>query len=70
MTTPEEHATGSAIIRLMQGVIYRESDEDTWISLDRRGAAIRDHFAAIDVDVVVDDVEGYAFLRTKLEEEG
>lgn len=70
MTTSEEHATGSAIIRLMQGVIYRESDEDTWISLDRRGAAIRDHFAAIGVDVVVDDVEGYAFLRTKLETDG
>lgn len=67
MTTPEEHATGTAIIRLMQGVIYRESDEDTWISLDRRGAAIRDHFAAISVDVIVDEVEGYAFLRTKLE---
>lgn len=66
MTTSEEHATGSAIIRLMQGVIYRESDEDTWISLDRRGAAIRDHFAAIGVD----DVEGYAFLRTKLEADG
>lgn len=70
MTTPDEHATGSAIIRLMQGVIYRESDEATWISLDRRGAAIRDHFAAIGVDVVVDDVEGYAFLRTKLETDG
>lgn len=70
MITSEEHATGSAIIRLMQGVIYRESDEVTWISLDRHGAAIRDHFAAIGVDVVLDDVEGYAFLRTKLEADG
>ena len=70
MTTPEEHATGSAIIRLMQGVIYRESDEDTWIALDRHDAAIRDHFETIGVDVVVDDVEGYAFLRTKPDIDG
>lgn len=26
----DEHATASAIIRLMQGVVYRESDEGTW----------------------------------------
>lgn len=70
MTTTEERAVGAAIIRLMQGVIYRESDEDSWLTLDRRGAAVRDHFARIGVDVVVDDVEGYAYLRSQPDEEG
>ena len=52
------------IIRLMQGVIYQESDEDTWLTLERSGAGVRDHFATIGVDVVVDSDEGYAFLRS------
>ncbi|PZF81242.1 hypothetical protein C1I92_21895 [Jiangella anatolica] len=64
MTEPEAHATGSTIIRLMQGVVYRESDEDSWIALERHSGAVRDHFAAIGVEVVVDDVEGYAYLRS------
>ena len=57
-----EHAIASAIIRLMQGVVYRESDEDTWLTLERLGAGVRDHFATIGVDVVVDDAEGYAYF--------
>jgi hypothetical protein len=65
-----EHAVASAIIRLMQGVVYRESDEDTWMTLERLGAGVRDHFAAIGVDVVVDDAEGYAYLRSRPEEDG
>src|SRR6202165_2562405 len=65
-----EHALPSAIIRLMQGVVYRETDEDTWLTLERLGAGVRDHFAAIGVDVVVDDAEGYAYLRSRPEEDG
>ncbi|MGH3117886.1 MAG: DUF4194 domain-containing protein [Gaiellales bacterium] len=64
------HAVGSAIVRLMQGVIYRESDEDTWLTLERSGGGVRDHFATIGVEVVLDDAEGYAYLRTRPETEG
>ncbi|MGN6089198.1 MAG: DUF4194 domain-containing protein [Actinomycetales bacterium] len=66
----DEHAVASAIIRLMQGVVYRETDEDTWATLDRQGAGVRDHFATIGIDVVVDSDEGYAFLRSRPEIEG
>ncbi|MPZ96435.1 MAG: DUF4194 domain-containing protein [Propionibacteriales bacterium] len=66
----DERATGSAIIRLMQGVVYREHDEDSWLTIERQGADIRDHFATIGVDVVVDDVEGYAYLRSRPEVDG
>lgn len=66
----DEHAVGSAIIRLMQGVVYRESDEDTWLALERFGAGVRDHFVTIGVEVVVDDTEGFAYLRSRPEVEG
>lgn len=65
-----EHTVAGAIIRLMQGVVYRESDEDTWLTLERMGAGVRDHFATIGVDVVIDDTEGYAYLRSRPEEDG
>ncbi|MDZ7887687.1 MAG: DUF4194 domain-containing protein [Mycobacterium sp.] len=65
-----DRAVATAIIRLMQGVVYRTADEDTWLTLERLGAGVRDHFATIGVDVVVDDVEGYAYLRSRPEDEG
>ncbi len=52
----------------MRGVVYREQHEDTWGALDRHVGALRDHFAAIGVDVVVDDAEGYAYLRSQDED--
>lgn len=66
----DEAAVARAIIKLMQGVVYRESDEETWTTLERQGAGVRDHFATIGLIVVIDDAEGYAFLRTLPEIEG
>ena len=65
MRTLEEQAVASSIIELMRGVVYREQHEDTWATLDRHAGPVRDHFAAIGVDVVVDDSEGYAYLRSQ-----
>lgn len=66
----DDHAIAIAIIRLMRGVVYRESDEDIWATLERSGAGVRDHFTTIGVDVIVDESEGYAYLRSHPEEEG
>lgn len=65
-----DRTVAAAIIRLMQGVVYRTSDEDTWLTLERLGAGVRDHFATIGVDVVIDDAEGYAYLRSRSEVDG
>ena len=64
MRSAEEHAVAVAIIDLMRGVVYRESQEDVWAALDRHGGAVRDHFATVGVGVVVDDTEGYAYLKS------
>lgn len=69
MRTPQEQAVASAIIRLMRGVVYREADEDGWTLLERHTAPVRDHFDAIGVQVVVDDIEGYAYLRNADEDD-
>jgi len=68
MRTAEEHAVASTVIALMRGVVYREIDEGAWSTLTRQGAPVRDHFATLGVDVVLDDTEGYAFLRSHEED--
>ena len=72
MRTPEEHAVAAAIILLMREVVYRDSPahESAWETVQRQRAAVSDHFAAIGIDVVVDDTEGYAYLSTREPEEG
>ena len=60
----------TAIIHLMEGVVYRESQEGTWTVLDRHGSAIRDHFATIGVNVIMNETEGFAYLRSEEPEEG
>jgi hypothetical protein len=72
MRSPEEHATAAAIILLMREVVYREmpAHEVVWETLQRQRGAVTDHFASIGIDIVVDDTEGYAYLRTREPEDG
>lgn len=70
MRGPEDQAVATAIVKLMQGVVYRESHEDAWRTLERHEAQVQDHFAMIDVRVVLDPIEGYAYLKTAPADEG
>lgn len=72
MRSPEEQAIATATIILMREVVYRDvaAHETVWETLQRNRAPVADHFAAIGIDVVVDDAEGYAFLRTREPEDG
>ncbi|WP_244301219.1 DUF4194 domain-containing protein [Leucobacter insecticola] len=66
----EDRPVSLTIIRLMKGVLYRESNEDEWRTLEREFAAVQDHFSRIGVQVIFDDTNGYAFLKSLPEEEG
>src|SRR5699024_1656491 len=64
MKTDQERAVSLAVISLMKGVVYRESHEEVWATLEHRSAPVREHLATVGVDVVIDDTEGYAYLRS------
>lgn len=72
LPTPDRAAPDRAVavsaIRLMQGVVYQETD--AWDDLLRHQGAVRDHFAVVGLEVVIDDDEGYAYLRTADTPEG
>jgi len=56
-------------ITLLKGVIYREGDERLWAALLNLQARVRDYMAVIGLDLVLDEAEGYAFLRSKSEDD-
>jgi len=53
-----------AITRLFKGVVYREADEKLWQRLTELSAQARDYVAVLGLELVLDDTEGYAFLRS------
>jgi hypothetical protein len=55
------------VITLLKGVIYREGDERLWGSLLNLQARVRDYVAVLALDLVLDEAEGYAFLRSRPE---
>jgi hypothetical protein len=52
-------------ITLLKGVIYREGDARLWGALLRLQARVRDYMAVLGLELVLDEAEGYAFLKSR-----
>ena len=57
----------TVVITLFKGVIYREADERLWGRLLDLQAGVRDYVAVLAFELVVDEAEGYAFLKSRPE---
>ncbi len=55
------------LISLLKGVLYRDGDERQWAALLNLQARVRDYVAVLNLDLVLDDAEGYAFLKSRPE---
>lgn len=53
------------MVQLLKGVLYREDDERLWSSLLRLQARVREQSAVLLLDLVLDEAEGYAFLKSR-----
>jgi len=62
-TAPED--LSHRVIPLLKGVVYREDDPAAWRALLAWQARVRDYVAVLGLDLVLDDDEGYAFLRVR-----
>ena len=58
-----------AVTQLMKGVVYRDVHETQWRHLTALQAQVRDYVAVMGLTVVIDEAEGYAFLRTRPDDE-
>lgn len=59
-----------AVTQLMKGVVYRDTHETQWRHLTALQGQVRDYVAVMGLTVVVDEAEGYAFLRSRPEDAG
>jgi len=59
-----------AVITLMKGVVYRDTHERAWKHLLQLQPRVRDYVEVLGLQVVIDEAEGYAFLRQRPSGEG
>lgn len=57
------------VITLLKGVIYREGDEHLWGALLNLHTRVRDYVAVLGLELILDEAEGYAFLKSRPEPE-
>ena len=55
------------VIPLLKGVIYQETDAGLWNALLTLQSRVRDYVAVLNLELVLDEAEGYAFLRSRPE---
>jgi len=58
----------AAAVALMRGVVDRDQAERIWLDVVRLQNPLRDHVAVLGLDLVIDEAEGYAYLRSAAED--
>ena len=68
--TAATNELSALVITLLKGVIYQEGEVNLWNALLNLQARVRDYVTVLGLELVLDESEGYAFLRARLESEG
>lgn len=72
MDEPNIHgqALSRVLIALMKGIVYRDADGENWQALLNLQARVRDYVAALGLELLLDEAEGYAWLKNRPVSEG
>lgn len=62
---PAAYELSQLMVRLLKGVLYRDDDERLWASLLHLQARVREQAAVLLLDLVLDEAEGHAFLKSR-----
>jgi len=62
MTEPE---LSVPVVQLMKGAVYRDTHDKAWQQLLQLKPQIRDYVEVLGLQVVIDEAEGYAYLRQR-----
>jgi hypothetical protein len=60
-----EPSLSHAVIPLMKGVVYRDGNEAAWQQVRQLQSQVRDYVDVLGLQVVIDEAEGYAYLRQR-----
>jgi hypothetical protein len=53
------------VVQLMKGAVYRDTHNKAWEQLLQLQPQVRDYVEVLGLQVVIDEAEGYAFLRQR-----
>jgi hypothetical protein len=63
-TAAAEPDLSLVVVQLMKGALYREGHEQAWQQLLILAPRVRDYVGVLGLTVIIDESEGYAFLRS------
>jgi hypothetical protein len=58
----------SVVVPLLKGVLYQEDNPGLWGTILNLQASVRDYVAVLGLELMLDEAEGYAFLRSRKDE--
>ena len=61
----DQNRLGQLLVVLLQGVLYRDADTTLWQALLDLQGRVRDYCGTLGLEVLVDEAEGYAYLRQR-----
>jgi hypothetical protein len=64
----ETRDLSALLIPLLKGVIYQEDNAVQWSALLKLQVRVRDYVTVMGLELLLDEAEGYAFLRARSEE--
>ncbi|MFO7832275.1 MAG: DUF4194 domain-containing protein [Desulfuromonadaceae bacterium] len=67
-TTSTDSALSRVVISLFKGVLYQDEHPELWHSLLNLQIRVRDYVSVLGLELMLDEAEGYAFLRSRAEE--
>ena len=63
------HDLSAVVVPLLKGVVYQDENPSRWNALLNLQARVRDYVGVLGLELLLDEAEGYAFLRAKTEGE-
>jgi hypothetical protein len=67
-TAKPRHELAVVVVPLLKSVLYQEENPTAWSALLNLQAGVRDYVAVLGLDLMLDEAEGYAFLKSRQEE--
>ncbi|MGX3020600.1 DUF4194 domain-containing protein [Ursidibacter sp. B-7004-1] len=61
----EDSTLSDILIALIKGIVYRENNEKLWGELLNKHNEVSDYFSLLHLNLILDEAEGYAFLKGK-----
>jgi len=63
MDSTARNELSDVLVALLKGVVYSETSPQLWRDLLNLQGGARDHLRLLSLDLIIDEAEGYAYLR-------